>query len=281
MTAKEAADTPALLKVFSPGLDLVKEPKTMNGHTPRQLPVVEDVRNDQRLDDRQSPVRDCPNCGAKGDKTHDKDTCPARNKGCFNCGVWGHYGRMCREPRRQLAAGMHVPDRHQKKKALAQDRCPWCGARTHPRDVCPAQVASTGCQSGRKGQEALSTNIWPSLESRVWRPREVSADVHLKSRRGHVELDGRWDMDPSRGIQLDLQQSEADFFDKLSCPYCGVAQEEFENKEQLQTHLKERHYNEYRCHHCREEFVVYYWTIYHYRLVNYNFEEILSGFGLF
>ena len=104
MTAKEAADTPALLKVFSLGLDLVKEPRTMNGHTPRQLPVVEDVRNDQRLDDRQSPSMDCPNCGAKGDKTHDKDTCPARNKGCFNCGVWGHYGRMCREPRRQLAA---------------------------------------------------------------------------------------------------------------------------------------------------------------------------------
>jgi hypothetical protein len=35
MTAKEAADTPALLKVFFPGLDLVKEPKTMNGHTSR------------------------------------------------------------------------------------------------------------------------------------------------------------------------------------------------------------------------------------------------------
>jgi hypothetical protein len=83
---------------------------------------------------------------------------------------------------------------------------------------------STGCQSGRKGQEALSTNIWPPLESRVWRPGEVSADDHLKSRRGHVALDGRWDMDPSRGIQLDLPQSEADFFDKLSCPYCGDAQ---------------------------------------------------------
>jgi hypothetical protein len=55
MAAREAADTPALPKVFFPGLVLVTEPKAMNGHTLRQLPVAEDVGSDQRLDDRQSP----------------------------------------------------------------------------------------------------------------------------------------------------------------------------------------------------------------------------------
>ena len=45
MTAKEAADTPALLKVFFPGLDLVTEPKTTNGHTSRQLPVARSTLN--------------------------------------------------------------------------------------------------------------------------------------------------------------------------------------------------------------------------------------------
>jgi hypothetical protein len=104
-------------------------------------------------------------------------------------------------------------------------------------------------------REALSTNIWPPLESCVWRPGVVSADDHLKSRRGHVELDGKWDLDPSREILLDVLQSEADFFDKLSCPYCEDKQEEFVDQEQLQSHLKERHCNEHRCHHCREEFV--------------------------
>jgi hypothetical protein len=61
--------------------------------------------------------------------------------------------------------------------------------------VAKSWDTSTGCQSGKKGQEALSTNIWPPWESRVWRPGEVSADDQLKSRRGHDELDGRWDMD--------------------------------------------------------------------------------------
>ena len=63
----------------------------------RQLLVAKDVRNDQRLKDHLSPMWDCQNCGAKGGKTHDKDTCPARNRECFNCGIRGHYGRMCRE----------------------------------------------------------------------------------------------------------------------------------------------------------------------------------------
>ena len=55
MPAERAVDTPALLRVFFPGLDLVAEPKTMNGHTLRQLPAANDVGNDQRLEDRQSP----------------------------------------------------------------------------------------------------------------------------------------------------------------------------------------------------------------------------------
>ena len=45
MTAKEAADTPALLKVFFPGLDLVEEPKTTNGQTLWHLPVANNVGN--------------------------------------------------------------------------------------------------------------------------------------------------------------------------------------------------------------------------------------------
>ena len=107
MPAEGAVDTPALLRVFFPGLDLV-EPKTMNGHNLRQLPAANDVGNDQQLDDCQSPSRGCPNCGVKGDRTHSKDTCTARNKDCFNCGIRGHYGRVCRKLKGQLAMGTHT-----------------------------------------------------------------------------------------------------------------------------------------------------------------------------
>ena len=47
MAAREAVDTPALPEVFLPGLDLVTEPKAMNGHTSRQIPVAGDVGSDQ------------------------------------------------------------------------------------------------------------------------------------------------------------------------------------------------------------------------------------------
>ena len=249
-----------------------------NGHT---LRLAKDVRNDQGLDDRQSPMRDCPNCGAKNDKTHSKDTCPVRNRECFNCGIQGHYGRMCREPRKP-------------KTVLTQDGCPWCGAKVHSRGGCPAQgkkcfncsteghyvrmckikketptesgtqpgneelnwlavlfcdlasgergfealgsgVANSrdtlsSCPPRREGQEALSTNIWPSLENRIWRPGLVSADVmsadgHFKTHHGSTELNEKWDTDSSGVILGDIRQTEADFFPLLSCPYCVDTQE--------------------------------------------------------
>ena len=41
--------------------------------------------------------------------------------------------------------------------------------------------ASMRRQSGKDGQEVFSTNIWPPLESRVWRPGMVLADDQFKS----------------------------------------------------------------------------------------------------
>ena len=136
MAARKAADTPALPKVFFSGLDLVVEPKTMNGHTLRQLPAVNDVGNDQRLEDHQSPSRGCPGCGVKGDRTHSKDICPAKNKDCFNCGIRG------KKLEGQLAAGTHALEKSRQRKASTHGGCLSCGAlgaKVHLRDACPAQ----------------------------------------------------------------------------------------------------------------------------------------------
>ena len=67
-------------------------------------------------------------------------------------------------------------------------------------------------QSGKDGQEVFSTNIWPLLESRVWRPGMVLADDQFKSRRESplLELTGRRDMDSSGGILIDILQSGAE-----------------------------------------------------------------------
>jgi hypothetical protein len=44
---------------------------------------------------------------------HNKDTCPARNKDCFNCGVIGHYGRMCRkEKKSEISRLVRVKETH-------------------------------------------------------------------------------------------------------------------------------------------------------------------------
>jgi hypothetical protein len=45
---------------------------------------------DRQSNDRQSSLDACANCGVKGDKMHSKDTCPAKNKDYFNCGIIGH-----------------------------------------------------------------------------------------------------------------------------------------------------------------------------------------------
>ena len=108
---KRAVDIPALMEVSFPGLGPVEEPRVMNGHTRRQLLAANNVGSGQRLDDCRSPSRDCPNCGAKGEKTHNKDTCPARNKVCFSCGIQGHYGRMCGKKKGlALVKGMYTPE---------------------------------------------------------------------------------------------------------------------------------------------------------------------------
>ena len=67
------------------------------------------------------------------------------------------------------------------------------------------QDASVSCHSGRKGQEALSTNIWLSLESRVWRPGMSSADDYFESRCGPplTRSAREGDMDPSKGTLMD------------------------------------------------------------------------------
>jgi hypothetical protein len=67
-------------------------------------------------------------------------------------------------------------------------------------------------QSGKDGQEVFSTNIWPLLESRVWRPGMVLADDQFKSCRESplLELTGGRDMDSSGGILIDILQSGAE-----------------------------------------------------------------------
>jgi hypothetical protein len=80
-----------------------------------------------------------------------------------------------------------------------------------PGSGAESRDASMGRQSGKDGQEVFSTNIWPPLESRVWRPGMVLPDDHFKSCRESplLELTGRRDMDSSGGILIDILQSGA------------------------------------------------------------------------
>ena len=43
----------------------------------------------------------CLGCGARGDKMHNRDVCPAHDKTCFNCDTKGHFLRVCRKPPRR------------------------------------------------------------------------------------------------------------------------------------------------------------------------------------
>jgi hypothetical protein len=165
----------------------------MKGHTLRQLTVAEDVGNDQQMNDRRSPSRNCPNCGAEGDKTHGKDTCPAGNKDCFSFGTRGHYGRVCgKEKEKETPMEGLDTGGTQPRNGEDQSKAPGAG-------VAKSQDMSTGRQSGEKMQGFFSANDWRPLESRVWRPGMASAHDYLKLRRGPTwtELAGKWDMDLS------------------------------------------------------------------------------------
>jgi hypothetical protein len=49
----------------------------------------------------QSNADECHGCGARGDRMHLRDVCPAQGKTCFNCDTPGHFLRVCRKPPRQ------------------------------------------------------------------------------------------------------------------------------------------------------------------------------------
>ena len=50
---------------------------------------------------RQGPPLPCSGCGARGDRMHVRDDCPARNITCFLCGRTGHFKSVCRSTQRQ------------------------------------------------------------------------------------------------------------------------------------------------------------------------------------
>ena len=58
-----------------------------------------------------SSTQCCRGCGAYGDKMHERHACPAANKSCFNCGIDGHFGRMCRKSLRPRNDCMTEPDK--------------------------------------------------------------------------------------------------------------------------------------------------------------------------
>ena len=98
---EEVDGTLASLMVFLPSLNSVMELNTMNRNTLHRIPATVNVVNNQQQDDCQSPLKDCPDFGAKGNKIHSDDACLARNKEFFNCGAKGHYKRACRKPEKQ------------------------------------------------------------------------------------------------------------------------------------------------------------------------------------
>ena len=53
---------------------------------------------------RQSPPNQCGGCGAKGERMHPRDSCPARSLVCYLCGKTGHYKSVCRSHQRSQSS---------------------------------------------------------------------------------------------------------------------------------------------------------------------------------
>ena len=106
------------------------------------------------------------------------------------------------------------------------------------------------CQDGVTGhkteREAFSTNIWPHLEGGVCRPKMATADDKYGLHRESALPEVTWDTNPPK-----INFTADDFFDFFSCYKCN---EEFADKEIFETHMKDRHSQNYYCRHCQVEF---------------------------
>ena len=69
----------------------------------------------------QLQVDRCQGCGAHGDKMHERHACPATNRSCFNCGIDGHFGRMCRKSLRPRNDCMTEPDKDPDPTPVIED----------------------------------------------------------------------------------------------------------------------------------------------------------------
>ena len=129
---------------------------------------------------------------------HLHDTCPVQGKDCFNCGIEGHFGRLCRKkketpvddadtvraPMETLdpAGGIQPRDEVMDQPAVSlRDLAAKGRGLEAPDSGAESRDATMRRQSGKDGREVFSTNIWPPLESRVWRPGMVLADDQFKS----------------------------------------------------------------------------------------------------
>jgi hypothetical protein len=63
-----------------------------------------------------SRINKCQGCGARGDRMHVRDQCPAAGKLCFNCDTKGHFLRVCRKPPRQHHDKEPQPPRQRQDK---------------------------------------------------------------------------------------------------------------------------------------------------------------------
>ena len=57
-------------------------------------------RSDSQPSDRQKSLDECSHCGVRGDRMHNRDACPAKDKNRYNCGTVGHFRWVCRKPKK-------------------------------------------------------------------------------------------------------------------------------------------------------------------------------------
>ena len=147
------------------------------------------------------------------------------------------------------------------------------------------------CQDGVTGHKtergAFSTNTWSNLGGDVWRPGVTTADdkydFHRESTLSEVcsGHDNDYEIDLGlkslgetkvRGAMTLLEVhykscplpemtgdtnppkitfTASDFYDFFSCYKCS---EDFDDKEMFETHMKDRHSQNYYCRHCQVEF---------------------------